>query len=61
MNSSLNYANVHHNRMNSVLQNKATLFPQISVIDDVAVTNQSNKSGKGCVSQQQRHRLNPNI
>ena len=61
VNSSLDYANVYHNRMNSVLQNKATLFLQISVIDDVAVTNQSNKSGKGCVSQQQRHRLTPNI
>ena len=61
VNSSLDYANVYHNRMNSVLQNKATLFPQISVIDDVAVTNQSNKSGKGCVSQQQMYHLTPNI
>ena len=61
VNSSLDYANVYHNRMNFVLQNKATLFPQIFVIDDVVVTNQSNKSGKGCVSQQQRHRLTPNI
>ena len=61
VNSSFDYANVYHNRMNSILQNKATRFPQISVIGDVAVTNQSNKSGKGCVFQQQRHRLTPNI
>ena len=31
------------------------------MIDDDVVTNQSNKSGKRCVSQQQRHRLTPNI
>ena len=61
VNSSLDYANVYHNRMNSVLQNKATLFPQISVIDDVVVTNQSNQSGKWCAAQHQGNCLTPNI
>ena len=60
MNSSLDYANMYH-RMNYVLQNEATIFPQIYVIDDVAVTNQSNQSVKGCVSKKKRQSLTPNI
>ena len=47
--------------MNFVLQNEATLFPQRSVIDGDVVTNQSNQSVKGCVAQQQRQPLTPNI
>ena len=31
------------------------------MIDDVVVTNQSNQSGKGCLAQQKRHSLTPNI
>ena len=57
MNSGLDYANMYHSRMNYVLQNKATLFPQRSVIDDVVITNHSNRSVEGCVPQQARERL----
>ena len=47
--------------MNSILQNEDTLFPQRSVIDGDVVTNQSNQSVRGCVTQQQRQPLTPNI
>ena len=60
MNSVLYYANMYH-RMNSILKNEATLFPQRYVIDGDLVTNQSNQSVKGCVSEQQRQPLTPNI
>ena len=57
MNSSLDYENMYHNGMNFVLQNEARCFPQISLIDGVAVTNQSNQRVEGCVSQQARERF----
>ena len=57
MNFALDKANMYHNRMNSIWQNKATLFPQIFVIDNVVVTNQSNQSVEGCVPQQGREGL----
>ena len=47
--------------MKSIWKNKATLFPQISVIDDVAVKNQSNESVEGFVPQEQRKPWTPNI
>ena len=43
--------------MNSIWKNKATLFPQRYMVDDAAVTNQSNQSIEGCVPQQARERL----
>ena len=52
---------MYHNEMKSILRNKTILLPQISMINGVAVTNQSNQSGKGYFAQQQRHRLTPNI
>ena len=52
---------MYHNGMNSILHNKATLFPQISVIDDFVVTNKSNKRVEGCVPQEQRQSWTPNI
>ena len=52
---------MYHGGMKSIWQNKATLFPQRYVIDDVGVTNQSNQSVEGFVWKQQRHHLNPNI
>ena len=39
MNSGLDYENMYNSGMNSILQNKATLFPQRSMIDDVVVIN----------------------
>ena len=33
----------------------------VSVVDDAIVTYHYNKSGKGCIDQQQRHCLNSNI
>ena len=47
--------------MNSSWQNNANIFPQRSVIDAVVVTNQSNQSIEGCVPQEQREPLTPNI
>ena len=61
MNFVLDNANIYHSGMNSTWNNKATLFPQRSVIDDVVVKNYSNQSVEGCVPQQQRKPLNPNI
>ena len=61
MNFVLDNANMYHNRMNSIWHNKATLFPQRYVIDDVVVTNQSNQNVEGCVPQEQWHPLTPNI
>ena len=61
MNSGLDYANMYHNGMKSILQNATTLFPQRYVIDDVVVTNQSNQNVEGCVPQEQWHPLTPNI
>ncbi len=58
---SLDIATMYHNGMNFIFHNEATLYPQRSVVDDVVVTNQSNQSGKGCVTQQQRQPLTPNI
>ena len=52
---------MYHNRMKSILQNDTTLFPQRYMVDDAVVTNQSNQSVEGCVPQQQRHPLTPNI
>ena len=59
MNFVLDKTNMYHNGMN--FQNEATLFPQISVIDDATVANQSNQSVEGCVPQQQRKPLTPHI
>ena len=53
----LDNENIYHSRMNSILQNEATLFPQRSAIDNVVVTNQCNQSIEGCVHQQARERL----
>ena len=52
---------MYHNGMNSIWKNKATLFPQISMIDDDAITNRSNQSVEGCVPQEQGQYLTPNI
>ncbi len=56
MNYVLDDANMYH-RMNSVLKNNATLFPQRYVIDVNAITNHSDRSVEGCVAQQPREPL----
>ena len=47
----LDKGNMYHNGRKYILQNEATLFHQRYVVDDAAITNQSNQSIEGCVPQ----------